>query len=418
MDKENTTIKTASLEVILDLYRTKGSLQIDEDGYVISRSQHQTIWAKVDKEVIPAPIMSFDNIIIPTKNRESKTGTASAFFKFCKNDFQIYAETLGMRIASLFPGTKTCYNCPAILNKNSPTIQKALTKVNDINNGKGMLVYSLLDKNEYLYTIMDASKVETPVSLVEENFKTIQKFINEKRTDLDLRSRIGLGFDLKKDFSYQWLFRDCFGDVDFTSRNAGLIHNTETNEVRLAPQFDFGEILNILYKNKFCEPTLDKIENYAGLPNQEKWQSLVNRVNATKMAKHNASPKELAQLDTTDTTQANITYLTTKQPDVVCSFLKDLNYFNEAQYITVLVPEYTDNFNLISREQADLVTQFIQARMDCFSKNLVEGLQQNSPEFFDNYLQENPDLLPLVQKIEQQENAENLSNTSTPPEQE
>lgn len=418
MDKKNTTLKTVSLEVLLDLYRTKGSMQIEEDGYVISRSQHQTIWAKVDKEAIPAPIMHFDNIVIPTKNRESKTGTASAFFKFCKNDFQIYSETLGMRIASLFPGTKTCYNCPAILDKNRPSIQDALTKVNDINSGKGMLVYSLLDKGEYLYTLMDASKVEMPVSSVEENFKTIQKFINEKRTDLDFRSRIGLGIQLKKEYAYQWLFRDCFGDVDFTSRNAGLIHNTETNEVRLAPQFDFGEILNILYKNKFCEPTLDKIENYAGLPDQEKWQAMVDRVNASKIAKHNASPAELAKLDTTDTTKANITYLTTKQPDVVCSFLKDLNYFNEAQYITVLVPEYTDNYNLIPKEQADMVTQFIQARMDNFSQNLVEGLQQNSPEYLENYLQENPDLLPLIQKVEQAESAETTISTSTPPVQE
>ncbi len=409
MDKENTTIKTVSLEVLLAEYRSKGSLHIEEDGHVISRSQHQTIWAKVDKEAIPAPIMHFDNIVIPTKNRESKTGKASAFFKFCKNDFQIYSETLGMRIASLFPGTKTCYNCPAILDKNKPSIQDALTKVNDVNDGKGMLVYSLLDKNEYLYTLMDASKIEKPVSLVEENFKTIQKFIGEKRTDLDLRSRIGLGFNLKKEYAYQWLFRDCFGDVDFTSRNAGIIHNTETNEVRLAPQFDFGEMLNILYKNKFCEPTLDKIENYAGLPNQDKIQEMIERVNASKLAKHNASPTELAKLDTTDTTQDNITYLTSKQPDIVCSFLKDLNFFNEAQYASVLVREYSDNYNLIPKEQVDMVLEFIQARMDYFSQNLVEGLQQNSPEFLDNYVQENPELLPLIQKVEQQNSGEEMA---------
>ena len=422
MENKNKNIGTTTLKVLLNHYRTKGSAQIEENGFVMSRSQNQMIWAKIDKNAIPEPIMNIDSIVIPIKNRESQTGTASVFFKFSKTDFHIFAETLGMRIASLF-NTKTCYNCPAYINKDEPSIKEALDKISDVNNGKGVLVYSLLDNNEYLYTLMSASKVEKATNLVSDNFKTIQKFINEKSKDLDLRSCIGLGFALKKEYSYQYLFRDCFGDVDYTSRNVGIIHNTETNQISLSPQFDFGELLSILYKNKFCEPTLVKKESFEGMPEQEKLQALVDKINASKLEKHNSTPTQLAQIDTTENSQENINFITKKCPDAACAFLKDLNFFNTSQYIHVLVPEYSYNYSLISQEQGEIITEFIQARMDFFTKQLVDSLKQNSPEYLENFAQQNPEILALLDEnkfatdqvvaLEQTDNSQNDIQTPT-----
>ncbi|MBQ3047880.1 MAG: hypothetical protein IJD48_02575 [Clostridia bacterium] len=75
----------------------------------------------------------------------------------------------------------------------------------------------------------DISQTEQPISNLKTNLETIKAFVLNKHHNHPFKVNADEITSLRKEYVYQYLLRDCFGDVDFTSRNSGLIHNLITN---------------------------------------------------------------------------------------------------------------------------------------------------------------------------------------------
>lgn len=381
-------INKVSLSVRCKELRSKGGFYISPSGRMSPQTRHSTIWGKLDYDLIPEEFKTSKNVVIPTNNStldEFGTPTAvSGFFKFSRSNFNVFAENLGMKIAYLF-NTRTSYNCPARLNTNEHSILDALSTVNDQNNSIGTMVVSVLGLNECLYTLANISGVEQPISDLKTNLSTIKNFVFDKHASCPLSQKAQEIKTLRNEYVYQYLFRDCFGDVDFTSRNSGIIYNNATGQISLAPHFDYGEMLNILLTSKLTPPKLDSIENYNETLRPFVKQESIDRANALKLAKFNSSAKELGKIDTFgEESLKNISHIAQKYPEIGAQFLKDLCAFNEAGYMPVLVEECSNEHTLATDEQVNLSQEFLQSRMDTYTKQLYSALQTYAPDTLQN----------------------------------
>jgi len=378
MELNDVTLSVRSKEM-----RSKGGFHIDPSGCMMPRTRHSTIWGKIDYDLIPEEFKLMTNVSIPTSNYTLNEfgipNSVSGFFKFSRSNYNVFAESLGMRMASLFK-TKTCYNCPARLNQNEDSISHALKQTVDENNNLGTMVVSILGLNDYLYTLANISQVEQPISNLETNLNTIKSFVFDKHKDKPLREKVAEITSLRQEYVYQYLFRDCFGDVDFTSRNSGIIHNPESNKIELAPQFDFGELLNVLLVSKLTPPKLDSIENYDESLRPYVKQEAIDAANASKLQRYNSTPTQLGTINTFgEESLTNITFLAQKYPSVAIDFLKDLIEFNEAGYMDILVLECSNDFTLATKEQVAMTQEFLQSRMDTYTYQLYTSLQTYAP---------------------------------------
>jgi len=249
------------------------------------------------------------------------------------------------------------------------------------------MVVSFLGKDDYLHTFANIGHDTSPTSDVQKNCNYIKEFVCLKNRDASPEEKASLTNSLQKEYAYQYLFRDFFGDVDFTSRNSGLVHNMETNEISIAPQFDYGEVLNILLAYKFEEPKFDSIENYPEHIRPFMKQEVIDATNARRLEKYNATPTELGKIHTFSEEDClfNIKFITKTMPDVTYSFLKDLNNFNSYGYMPVLINECSNESSLITDEQVAQTQEFLQSRMDFYSEQLKVALQNYAP----NFLEEN-----------------------------
>ena len=380
MEINHVTLSVRSQEL-----RSKGSFIVSPEGNMSPKTRHSTIWGKIDYSLIPYPFIANKNVVIPTNNSTlNEDGTpndVSGFYKFSRSNFNVFAESLAMRVASLFD-TKTCYNCPAKLNKDEDSINKALKDTVELNH-IGTMVVSFLGKDEYLHTFANIGHDCSPNSDVQKNSNYIKEFVCLKNKDATAEEKTEIYTRLQKEYAYQYLFRDFFGDVDFTSRNSGLVHNMATNEITVAPQFDFGEVLNVLLAYKFSEPKFDSLENYPEHIRPFMKQETIDATNARRLEKYNATPTELGRIYTYGEEDClfNIKYITKTMPDVTYSFLQDLNNFNNYGYMPVLIQECSNESSLITDEQVHMTQEFLQSRMDFYSEQLKVALQNYAPDF-------------------------------------
>lgn len=381
-------LNKVSLNVRCTELRSKGGFYISPNGCMTPKTRHSTIWGKLDYDLIPYEFQTNPHVYIPKSayelNENGDPKSVSGFFKFSRSNFNVFAENLGMKMSCFF-NTKTSYNCPARLDRSQASILDALSTVNDQNNSIGTMVVSVLGENDYLYTLANLSQVEQPISDLKINLGTIKNFVFDKHKTKTLREKAELVKDLQQDYTYQYLFRDCFGDVDFTSRNSGIIYNNKTNEISVAPQFDYGEMLNVLLTSKLTEPKLDSIENYSETIRPFIRPESIELANAQKLQKFNSSATELGKIETFgEESLRNIDHITQKMPQVAVEFLKELDFFNDVGFMPLLVRDCSNEYTLATKEQSDLTVEFLQSRMETYSQQLYSSLQKFAPEVLAN----------------------------------
>lgn len=381
-------LNKVTLNVRCTELRSKGGFYISPNGCMSPKTRHSTIWGKINYDLIPYEFKNLQQIYIPQSacefNEKGEPESVSGFFKFSRSNFNVFAENLGMKMSCFF-NTKTSYNCPARFDRSHASILDALSNITDQNNGIGSMVVSVLGENDYLYTLANISQNEQPISDLKTNLNTIKEFVFDKHKDRTFREKATTVQQLKQEYVYQYLFRDCFGDVDFTSRNSGIIHNSKTNDITLSPQFDYGEMLNILSTSKFTPPKLDSIENYDETIRPFIKQESIDLSNAQKMQKFNSSPEELGRINTYgEESLRNIDFISQKFPNVGIEFLKDLNKFNDLEYMPLLVRSCSNEFTLATNEEVEMSKEFLQSRMETYSQQLYSSLQKFAPDALEN----------------------------------
>ena len=190
---------------------------------------------------------------------------------------------------------------------------------------------------------------------------------------------------MQKEYCYQYLFRDCFGDVDYTSKNAGIIHNENTHEIRLAPNFDFGEMFAILKNSKLTKPNLVDVDS---LPEHLKSIPSVvesaKRANAMKLEKFNMPAYELGAKNPTFGGESfnNISHICTKFPEVALEFLSKLKEFNKSELLPVLINETAggEDEQLIPANEKTLVCEYVDGKINSFEQTLIESIQKFAPK--------------------------------------
>lgn len=118
----------------LKLYRNffeegtiKGSFTIHDGGRMYPQTRNQTYWGLASASFIPQEFKDKHNVITSNTNKTTDASQLSAFFKFSKTNFNVFTETVGMKIASYF-NTKTSFNCPVVLTPSEPTLTQNLLK--------------------------------------------------------------------------------------------------------------------------------------------------------------------------------------------------------------------------------------------------------------------------------------------------
>ena len=377
----------------LKLYRnffeegtSKGSFTIHDGGRMYPQTRNQTYWGLASASFIPHEFKDKHNVIV--SNKSTDASQLSAFFKFAKTDFNVFAEAVGMEIASCF-NTKTSFNCPVVLTPSEPTLYSKLTEEQKSSPVMGSLVFSFLGRNETLFTFGSITHSEAPSTNIVNMCKTVDRFIMEKHHSNLIGAYQNLSqmsLSAKQDLCYQCLFRDCFGDVDYSTRNSGLIFNEDTGEIKTAPQFDFGELMGVLYSSKMVPPVLDSIENYAEHVRPFIKPEIIEKNNIAKIEKYNSSPTQLAQIQTLgDISEENMAAICHSFPEVAYQFLQDLNAFNQSNALPNIVEKYSGEDNLVPTEQGQMAIEFLNARAQIFSQQLSENLQQYAPaDFLEN----------------------------------
>ena len=193
---------------------------------MMPKTRNKAIWGSYPYKNLPEEVKNNSNIVIPTSSHDYEDGApvlVSSFFKFQRSKFNVLAESLGPDIACFFD-SKTSYNSPAVLNikKTVPKETLSLIKSEQVDS-YGTFVVSMLGKDDTLYSLAFLRKKEEANASVKDNLTTLKYFLKEKSLENN-SLKIESQFDsIEKDFCYQYLLRDAFGDVDFTSRNCFYI---------------------------------------------------------------------------------------------------------------------------------------------------------------------------------------------------
>ena len=173
----------------LKLYRnffeegtSKGSFTIHDGGRMYPQTRNQTYWGLASASFIPQEFKDKHNVITSNTNKTTDASQLSAFFKFSKTNFNVFAEAVGMEIASCF-NTKTSFNCPVVLTPSEPTLYSKLSEEQKSSPVMGSLVFSFLGRNETLFTFGSIVHTEAPSTNIVDMCKTIDKFIVEKNNE-------------------------------------------------------------------------------------------------------------------------------------------------------------------------------------------------------------------------------------------
>lgn len=369
---------------ILKLYRnlfeersSKGSFMILDGGNMYPRTRNTTCWGLVSASFIPPQYKDNLNVVTPLREytRPEDASQLSAFYKFQKTPFNVFAESVGMEIASRFR-TPTCFNCPVILPPSETTLYSMIEgEKPDV--VMGTLVFSFLNRSQSLHTFASITKNEAPVTNINDSYETIDRFIVAKNPGSFTPEKMHtMALSAKQDLSYQFLVRDCFGDVDFSSKNSGLIYDTEGERIFCAPHFDFGETMNILYTSKIKELQLESLDKY---PDSVKpfMAQHIEAINAAKINKHNASTYSIAKMETMSDSQKNRDSICQEYPEVAVAFLQDLQAFQQSKALPEIVKQYSGENDLVSTETGDMVVEFLDWRMQIYTQQLLVDLSQS-----------------------------------------
>ena len=367
----------------LKLYRnlfeersSKGSFMILDGGAMYPTTRNSTFWGLVSASFIPQEYRNHLNVITPLREyvRPDDASQLSAFFKFQKTPFNVFAEAVGMEIALRFR-TSTSFNCPVILPPTETTLY-SMVEDKDSDFVMGTLVFSFLNRHQSLHTFASITHKEEPVTNINDSYETIDRFIMDKNPGTFTSEKINeMSVSSKQQLSYQFLERDCFGDVDFSSKNSGLIYDTVDERIFCAPHFDFGETMSILYSSKIKEFIPESLDNYP-----DKLKQLmaphIDRINQIKFEKHNAPASLLAELETITDSQKNRETVCKQFPEVAIVFLKDLQSFQQSGELSKIVDKYSGENNLVSAETGAWAVEFLDSRMQVYTQKLTEELTQ------------------------------------------
>ena len=373
--------------------RHKGDFFVSETGVMSPKTRNKSIWGAVHiKDILQESFLFDENFMLGFGNHRLKGDVPirlSAFFKFQKSNFNAFAENTGMELAYYF-NSKTSYNCPAKLNLDEESIKDALNDISPKNlDTYGSLVFSMLEKDEKLFSFSYIQKKEEPISDFEKNFKCIKMFVKEKFPTKTTEQLNPVITNIERNLCYQYLFRDCFGDVDYTSKNSGIIFNEQTKDIKLAGNFDFGEMFSILYNTKFVDLKLVDVNL---LSDAEKaipgFVEAIENSNNLKMQKHNISAFELGKNQHTfgEESIKNIDFICSTYPEVAIVFLKSLQEFKQSEVLPILINETSgksqedDSPALITNSEKGMVIDYINGKTDCYEKTLINSLQKNLTE--------------------------------------
>lgn len=375
--------KYKTLELYRNLFEersSKGSFRILDGGSMYPQTKNKTCWGLASANFMPAHHKNNLNVVTPLReySRPDDATQLSAFYKFQKSNFHVFAESVGMEIASRFR-VPTCSNCPVILPPSETTLYSMVEgeKPDVI---IGTLVFSFLNRNQSLHTFASITRNDTPVTNINDNYETIDRFIIDKNPGNYTAERMGaMALSAKQNLSYQFLLRDCFGDVDFTSKNSGLIYDPENDSISCAPHFDFGELMNLLYTSKVKELELDSLENYA--ENARPFIAPhIEAINAAKIAKHNAPTYSIAKMETMSDSQKNRDAICREYPEVAVAFLQDLQAFQQSGELPKIIEQYSGENDLVSTETGTMATEFLDWRMQIYTQQLLVDLSQSIGE--------------------------------------
>lgn len=348
-----------------------------DGGNMYPRTKNTTCWGLVSASFIPPQYKDNLNVVTPLREyvRPEDASQLSAFYKFQKTPFNVFAESVGMEIASRFR-TPTCFNCPIILPPSETTLYSMIEgEKPDV--VMGTLVFSFLNRSQSLHTFASITKNETPVTNINDSYETIDRFIVSKNPGTFTAERMSaMALGAKQSLSYQFLFRDCFGDVDFTSKNSGLIFDPNDDSILCAPQFDFGEVMNILYRSKIKELELESLDKY---PESLRpiMAPYIDQINAAKINKHNAPTYSIAKLETMADSQENRDSICQQYPEVAVAFLQDLQAFQQSGDLPKIIEQYSGENDLVSTETASLCVEFLDYRMQIYTQQLLVDLSQS-----------------------------------------
>jgi len=373
--------KSITLTIRNHTGRSKGDFIIMPHGLMSPATRNPSIWGKVNASLVPKEILCSDQFKF---SKESTDGKApeylSAFFKFQQSDFKTFAEYAGMNLAFCF-GEKTSYNCPSRLDIDEPSIQQALSEISH-NDTIGSTVFSMLGDNERLFSLALIYGKEADLHDVNDYTSIIDNFFYYKmRNSIDEIK--GDQEQIKRDFLKQYLFRDAFGDVDFSLRNSGIIYNDETKQANIAGHFDFGEMFGVLYASKLTKPELTDINVLPEyMRNNPKFVEPIENGNKLKLEKYNMSPYDLGLNFHTYGNDSinNIKYISKEYPDVLLEFLTKLRNFRKSNYLEMIIKESSGDEirQLLTPQEQRYVIEYLNGKLDGYEKTLVEELQ-NSP---------------------------------------
>lgn len=371
---------------VLEGGQSKGSFIIQSDGSMYPATQNKTIWGMAEAEYIPQEYRLNPNVITAGTSilqlYPNSPIQLPAFFKLAKSPFNIFAEAATMEIVAKLGGN-TSFNCPVSVGESEEVLYSLLTPEQKEQPAMGTLVFSFLSRNENLFTFSNITKKESPTTSLTEMWKTIDRFILSKQdeTGHSLETMKAIALAAKQQLSYQFLCRDMLGDVDFSSRNAGLVYNEGTGEIFAAPQFDFGEALNILYTTKIKPLQLESIEMY---PEFLRTPEIIERIknnNQMRIEKRATSPAELAKTETfAGKSEENIVLICKNFPEVAYQFLQDVANLKLNNPIPEIISRYSGEGNLISEEQRQMSEEFLITRIDLYEQHLTENLQNYGPK--------------------------------------
>lgn len=409
---------------IVKLYRnifeegtTKGSFFITDSGLMVPRTRNITLWGMASSATIPPKYRKNSNIVTAIKG-ELKNNIHTqlpAFFKFQKEPVSAFTEALGMEISTYF-NTTTSYNYPAHIDDSPNSLFRlASLQLDKTPENFGSLIFSFLAKDEELITFYKMASCQEMSVDVMSLSALVPSFLASNLPHLPPSEINKTALRIQQDYAYQYLLRDYLGDIDYTSKNSGIVINKSLGYAHLAPNFDFGESMNVLIANKFKQPKLTRLEDYDEVARHYMTQENIDKANNAKLKRYNTPVSELAKEPTfRDNSDINIYFICSAYPEVAETFREDLQSFTYSETLHKIIKQYTSKDGLITEEQGDMTLEYLRERSFILERKLEENLEfvpaekrYNFEWIYDRENETQQDLAPY-QSVFQQTQGEEL----------
>lgn len=375
-------MEKVTLRILNKFGRSKGDFIVSEQGTLFPVTKSPTIWGQIPTVTVLQKNICANHALCfnPFKADGTLPENASVLFKFQKNNYGIFSEYIGQKLACHFD-TPTTFNFPAKIDVNEPSIQTALKELRpSVIRNMGTVVVSMLQENDCLYSFSYIGRDNSSIPDVRFALRGIDNFIKsnlQQTANDEFLSKKAQ--ELKEDYCYQYLFRDCFGDIDFTSKNGGIIHNKITNEVKLAANFDYGEMFSYLYSAKFVKPIPVNLSAFPeNLQNNPAFVESMQRSYNQKLEVYNTPAYQLGLNHQTfgEDSLSNISTLCEKFPNVVLNFLTNLRSFIKTDTISAVATDanHVEDEQFLTDEEQCFVEDYVRGKTANYEKTLVTSL--------------------------------------------